>query len=145
MTSSSSGEGAWKSKNLWNGQRMSLQQGLPILQWNGLMETSPNWQLPILWSGVSPSSAVWGTYSKMDRWMSLQRGFPILQKMKDFYVLSRGTEEGGSCPKTLNQCEDWLDQPYRREGPSKHWKVAALLLYNAQSLLNMEIWYVNNK
>ena len=36
--------------NHWNGQRMSLQQGLPILQWNGLMETSPNWQLPILWS-----------------------------------------------------------------------------------------------
>ena len=42
--------------NQWNGQRMSLQQGLPILQWNGLMETSPNWQLPILWSGVSSSS-----------------------------------------------------------------------------------------
>ena len=69
-----------------------------LYHWNGLMETSPNWQLPILWSGVSPSSAVWGTYSKMDRWMSLQRGFPILQKMKDFYAISRGTEEGGCCP-----------------------------------------------
>ena len=82
-------EKAWKSKS----------------HWNGLMETSPNWQLPILWSGVLPSSMsryCLGTSSKMDRWMSLQRGFPILQKMKDLYVLSRGTEEGGSCPKTSN-------------------------------------------
>ena len=44
--------------------------------------TSPNWQLPILWSGVLPSSMsryCLGTNSKMDRWLSLQRGFPILQ------------------------------------------------------------------
>ena len=91
--------------NHWNGQRMSLQQGLPILQWNGLMETSPNWQLPILWSGVLPSSMssyCLGTSSKMDRWMSLQRGFPILQKIKAFYAFLRGTEEGGLCPRTLN-------------------------------------------
>ena len=32
----------------------------------------------------------------------------------------RASEEGGLGPKTLNQCEDWLDQPCRREGPSKY-------------------------
>ena len=71
--------------------------------------TSPNWQLPILWSGVLPSSMsryCLGTSSKMDRWMSLQRGFPILQRRQDFYVISRGTEEGGSCPNPPTDTEE---------------------------------------
>ena len=49
--------------------------------WNGLMETSPNWQLPILWSGVAEPSLEWtdGCLSSgdfpysigMDRWKLL--------------------------------------------------------------------------
>ena len=57
--------------------------------------------------------------------------------MKDAESTSLGLlrglqEEGGSGPKTLNQCEDWLDESYRREGPSKKpWKCDSSVCCNA--------------
>ena len=47
-----------------------------------------------------------------------EEGGPQVEKLK-LKKTSNGVN-GGSAQKTLNQCEDWLDQPYRGEGPSKY-------------------------
>ena len=100
------------------------------LEWTE--DVSPAGTSHTLWSGVEWTDGTsWAgsfpyfgdkAYSKMDRWMSLQQGLPILyfsslwngqmehpglaashtSEDEDFYAFSSGIEEGGLCPQTLN-------------------------------------------
>ena len=119
----------------------------PILHWKGLMEVpglaashtlelrpTPKWtdgcpssrEFPILqWNGLMEKPGLAASHTSEDE--------------KAFYAFLRGTEEGGLCPRTLNWMWGLAGSALQdRGGPSKHWKVAALMMYNAQSLLICE-------
>ena len=84
---------------------------------------SLRWQLPILWRKSFPWSPLWKiALYKMDRWMSPTVEWIPYFNEEEVYAVSSGKINSQMARHVLclplNQCEDWLVQPYRREGTS---------------------------
>ena len=73
-------------------------------------------------------------------WIAAVYGYVFIRRLMHRHIQTwnRTTSNESKVPggQTLNRCEDWLDQFHRGKGPLKYWKVAALLLHNAQSSLS---------